>query len=352
MVPIHIKRAIKPGQLSIYLFEKIVIIQRKPRLLAVANYACSGICKNVMKKITSLLLLLYFTPLLMMSQTVIPLYKGDIPNSKPVKDEEKSEQVNGILIISKISKPTLSVFLPPREKATGTAVIIYPGGGYWIVAAGHEGTDIAKRFNEMGVAAFVVKYRIPSSETMINPEIGPLQDAQQAIKTVREAAKEYNIDPNKIGIMGFSAGGHLASTAGTHFDKAVIPNANNTSLRPDFMILIYPVISFTDSLSNMGSRDNLIGKNPTAEKIREYSNELQVNSKTPPTFLVHASDDDGVKPQNSVIFYLALIKNHVPAELHLYESGGHGFGLNLKNANEQWMDRCKNWMENHGWLKR
>ena len=304
-----------------------------------------------MKKIVPLIFLIYFIPLLVISQTIIPLYKDNIPNSKPAKDEEKSEQSNGLLIISKISKPTLSIFLPPKEKANGAAIIIYPGGGYGVVAAGHEGTDIAKKFNEIGVTAFVVKYRIPNSETMVNPEIGPLQDAQQAIKVVREGAKEYNIDPNKIGIIGFSAGGHLASTAGTHFDKAVITNTNNTSLRPDFMLLIYPVISFADSIAHIGSRNNLIGKNPSAEKIKEYSNELQVTSKTPPTFLVHASDDDAVKPENSVVFYLALIKNHVDAEMHLYEKGSHGFGLHLKNKNELWMDRCKNWMENHGWLK-
>ena len=304
-----------------------------------------------MKKIVPLIFLIYFIPLLVISQTIIPLYKDNIPNSKPAKDEEKSEQSNGLLIISKISKPTLSIFLPPKEKANGAAIIIYPGGGYGVVAAGHEGTDIAKKFNEIGVTAFVVKYRIPNSETMVNPEIGPLQDAQQAIKVVREGAKEYNIDPNKIGIIGFSAGGHLASTAGTHFDKAVITNTNNTSLRPDFMLLIYPVISFADSIAHIGSRNNLIGKNPSAEKIKEYSNELQVTSKTPPTFLVHASDDDAVKPENSVVFYLALIKNHVDAEMHLYEKGAHGFGLHLKNKNELWMERCKNWMENHGWLK-
>lgn len=304
-----------------------------------------------MKKIAPLIFFIYFMPLLVKSQTIIPLYKDSIPNSKPAKAEEKSELSNGILIISKISKPTLSIFPVPKEKANGTAVIIYPGGGYSVVAGGHEGTDIAKRFNELGITAFVVKYRIPDSVTMINPEIGPLQDAQQAIKIVREGAKEYNINPSRIGIMGFSAGGHLVSTAGTHFDKAVIANKNNTNLRPDFMLLIYPVISFTDSLTHKGSRDNLIGKNPSAEKIKEYSNELQVTPKTPPTFLVHASDDNAVKPQNSIAFYLALIKNNVDAEMHLYESGGHGFGLNLKNKNEQWMERCKNWMENHGWLK-
>jgi acetyl esterase/lipase len=305
----------------------------------------------IMKKIAPLFFLIYFTPLLLMSQTILPLYKNDIPNSKPAKDEEKSEQSNGILIISKISKPTISIFPASKATANGTAVIIYPGGGYSVVAAGHEGSDIAKKFNEIGVTAFVVKYRIPDIETMINPEIGPLQDAQQAIKIVRERAKEYNINPDKIGIMGFSAGGHLASTAGTHFNKAVIENTNNTSLRPDFMLLIYPVISFTDSLTHMGSRDQLIGKTPSAEKIKEYSGELQVTNKTPPSFLVHASDDEAVKPQNSIVFYLALIKNKVPAEMHLYESGGHGFGLNLKNKNEHWMDRCKNWMENSGWLK-
>jgi acetyl esterase/lipase len=317
--------------------------------MASAYWACSGIYKTIMKKI-ALILLLHIAPLLLMSQTVIPLYKDSIPNSKPSKNEEKSEQSNGILIISKISIPTLTIYLPSKQKATGTAVVICPGGGYSIVAAGHEGADIAKTFIDMGVAAFVVKYRIPNIETMIDPEIGPLQDAQQAIKIVREGAKQWNINPAKVGIMGFSAGGHLASTAGTHFSKSVISNSNNTSLRPDFMLLIYPVISFADSIGHIGSRDNLIGKNPSAQKIIEYSNELQVNSNTPPTFLVHASDDGAVKPQNSIVFYQALLKNHVAAEMHLYESGGHGFGLNLKNKNEHWMERCKNWMQNHGWL--
>ena len=316
--------------------------------MAFAYWSCSGINKTIMKRI-ALILLLHIAPLLLMCQTVIPLYKDSIPNSKPSKNEEKSEQSNGILIISKISIPTLSIYLPSKQNATGTAVVICPGGGYSIVAAGHEGADIAKTFTDMGVAAFVVKYRIPNIETMIDPEIGPLQDAQQAIKVVREGAKQWNVNSAKVGIMGFSAGGHLASTAGTHFSKSVISNPNNTSLRPDFMLLIYPVISFADSIGHMGSRDNLIGKNPSAQKIIEYSNELQVNTDTPPTFLVHASDDDAVKPQNSIVFYQALLKNHVAAEMHLYETGGHGFGLNLKNKNEHWMERCKNWMQNHGW---
>jgi acetyl esterase/lipase len=286
------------------------------------------------------------------AQQTIPLYKDAIPNTKPSPNEEKTVTENGILIVSKISIPTLSIFLPPKEKANGTAVIIFPGGGYGVNAIGHEGYDVAKKFNEMGVTAFVVKYRIPNDATMINKEIGPLQDAQQAIKTVRMRAREWNINTNRVGIMGFSAGGHLASTAGTHFDKAVIDNKENISLRPDFMILIYPVISFEDSIGHRGSRENLIGKQPAKEKVDYYSNELQVTEKTPPTFLVHASDDDGVNPNNSVVFYQALLKNKVPAELHIYQKGGHGFGMNNKTTKDNWMESCKNWMDANGWLKK
>ena len=210
---------------------------------------------------------------------------------------------------------------------------------------------MARKFNEMGVAAFVLKYRIPNDATMINREIGPLQDAQQAIRMVRQRASEWKVKPNRIGIMGFSAGGHLASTAGTHFNNAVIENPGGVSLRPDFLILIYPVISFQDSIGHIGSRDQLIGKKPTAEKINFYSNELQVTKNTPPTFLVHASDDKGVKSENSIVFYQNLIKNKVPAEMHLYQGGGHGFGLNNKTTKDLWMDRCEAWLSMNDWLK-
>ena len=287
----------------------------------------------------------------MCAQKIIPLYEGEIPNSKAAPDEEKFEDTNGIARISKISRPTLSVYLPPQEKSTGAAVIICPGGGYWINAISHEGTDVARKFNEMGVAAFVLKYRIPNDATMINREIGPLQDAQQAIRMVRQRASEWKVKPNRIGIMGFSAGGHLASTAGTHFNNAVIENPGGVSLRPDFLILIYPVISFQDSIGHIGSRDQLIGKKPTAEKINFYSNELQVTKNTPPTFLVHASDDKGVKSENSIVFYQNLIKNKVPAEMHLYQGGGHGFGLNNKTTKDLWMDRCEAWLSMNDWLK-
>jgi acetyl esterase/lipase len=292
--------------------------------------------------------------LMSFSQTVLPLYPGAIPNSKPAKNEEQSEitQDTHVLIISHVSQPTLTLFLPAAEKANGTAVVICPGGGYSVVAAGHEGYDVAKKFNEMGVAAFVLKYRIPSNETMIDKEIGPLQDAQRAIQLVREKAKEWNINPERVGIMGFSAGGHLASTAGTHFTKAVIENDGKINLRPDFMILVYPVISFTDSIGHIGSRDNLLGKNPSPEKIIAYSNELQVTGQTPTSFLVHAGNDDAVKVQNSIYFYEALQHKNIPAELHIYPKGGHGFGMNNPTTKDQWMLSLKNWMDANGWLKK
>lgn len=302
-----------------------------------------------MKKV--MLFFLLFICKSMYSQTILPLYKDSIPNSKPAVNEEKTDNRNGRMIISKVSQPTLSIYLPEKNKANGTAVIICPGGGYWVLAAQHEGEDVAKKFVEMGVAAIVLKYRIPSDVWMINREIGPLQDAQQAIKTVRDNAANWNINPDRIGIMGFSAGGHLASTAGTHFTKVLISNTENTSVRPDFMILIYPVISFMPGVGHAGSSEQILGKVPAPEKIREYSNELQVTGRTPPCFLVHASDDDAVNVKNSIAFYDSLISKKVSAEMHIYQAGGHGFGMFMKNNKELWMDRCKNWMEFNGWLR-
>jgi acetyl esterase/lipase len=284
------------------------------------------------------------------SQTVLPLYADSIPNSKPVPDEEKSD-TDRIVRITKVSRPTLTVYLPPKEKATGTGIIVIPGGGYQMVAASHEGSDVAKKFNEMGVAAFVLKYRLPDDRTMVNKEIGPIQDAQRAIQLVREKAKDWGVDKDRVGIIGFSAGGHLASTAGTHFNHAYIKVSKRTNLRPDFMILVYPVISFADSIAHIGSRDNLLGKNPSPEKIREYSNELQVTKKTPPTFLVHAEDDSTVKVQNMLLFATALQKNKVPFDFYLYDKGGHGFGLNNPTSEVKWMDLVQEWMNKNGWLK-
>ncbi len=301
------------------------------------------------KLITTIFLLMSFNTLLK-SQQVIPLYEGKIPNAKPCNETDHefidtSWDKNGILTVDKITKPTLTIYEAPNEKRTSAAVVICPGGGYSILAAGHEGTDVAKAFNNAGITAFVVRYRLPKDECMTNKSFVPLMDAQQALYIARKNAKQYGIDSNKIGIMGFSAGGHLASTVGTHFNQPVRKELAGANLRPDFMLLIYPVISFNDSIGHRGSRDNLIGKNPDKNLVHLFSNEKQVTAQTPPTFLVHASDDDGVNPENSIRFYEALLKNKVPAEMHLYEHGGHGFGLHNKTTEENWFQTCINWMK-------
>jgi acetyl esterase/lipase len=306
-----------------------------------------------MKKIF-LLSIPLFILFMAQAQQEFPLYGTDsIPNARPAGNREKVDPgKDGHYSVTLVSRPTLTAFFPPKEKANGTAVIICPGGGYSHLAMGHEGVEVAQRLNEMGVAAFVLKYRLPSDETMINKTIGPIQDAQQAIRVVRGRAGEWGLDPGHVGIMGFSAGGHLASTAGTHFQRAYIANKNNISLRPDFMILLYPVISFSDSIGHRGSRDCLLGKDPDTSAIREYSNELQVTEQTPPAFIVQAEDDHTVPAENSLGFYEALLRRKVPAELHIYPKGGHGFGLHNPATKDQWLDRLRNWLDANGWLKK
>jgi acetyl esterase/lipase len=243
------------------------------------------------------------------------------------------------------------VFLPKVRNSTGTSVIICPGGGYARLAIEHEGYEVAQALNDMGITAFVLKNRLPSSACMEQKEIGPLMDVQQAVKIVRENASTYNIDTAKIGVMGFSAGGHLASSAGTHFNEVVIPNPKKTNLRPNFLVLLYPVISMDDSVTHKGSKDNLIGPHPTDAMVKRFSNELQVTPQTPPTFLVCAADDRAVPPANSISFFEALLKNKVPAELHIYQNGGHGFGLHNATTKDEWIERLKNWFLKNGLLK-
>ncbi len=298
-----------------------------------------------MKRIIFIIITLFFMQQTDAQQT-IPLYDGPVPNSKPYSTKEWWEpQPNGDTIVHYISEPTLTLFLPDKSKANGTAVIICPGGGYWINSIVKEGFAVARRFAKWGVAAFVVKYRIPNDSSMIDKSIGPLQDAQRAIQLVRMRAKEWNVDPHRVGIMGFSAGGHLASTAATHFNHSYISNRDNINLRPDFALLIYPVISFQKDIAHMGSREQLIGKEPSPEMVDSFSNELQVRVDTPPSFLVQATDDDVVPVMNSVVFYEALLKYRIPAEMHLYKSGGHGFGMNNPTTKEDWMENCKYWLQ-------
>jgi acetyl esterase/lipase len=304
-----------------------------------------------MKRIAAIFLF-YFFMMQLHAQQTMPLYDGTVPNSKPYDTKELWEpEDNGDTIVHFTSQPTLTVFLPDKKIANGTAVVICPGGGYWVKSIVKEGYAEAREFNKWGVAAFVLNYRIPNDSSMVDRKIGPLQDAQRAIQLVRMHAKEWNVDLNKVGIMGFSAGGHLASTASTHFNHSYIENNSNINLRPDFSLLIYPVISFQDSIGHIGSRDQLIGKNPPKQLLDSFSNELQVTAQTPPTFLVHATDDDVVPVMNSIAYYEHLLQFKIPAEMHIYKAGGHGFGMVNPTTKDLWMESCKNWMQGMSLIK-
>ncbi len=273
------------------------------------------------------------------AQKTIPLYESSIPGEKTHTDKECNE--NGIYFA--VSIPNLTIYLPQNESGNGTAVIICPGGGYHAVCASYEGRKIARELNKKGVAAFVLKYRLPNDSTCENKSIAALQDAQQAIKIVRENAGKWKIDSNKIGVMGFSAGGHLASTAGTHFSKSYIENKEETSLRPDFMLLVYPVISMQNGLTHKGSCETLLGTNPDSELVELFSNEKQVTENTPPTFLTHAGDDDVVPVENSIRFYEALKAKNVSVDMHLFSKGKHGYPLEPAASN--WLSYVYKWMK-------
>ena len=296
-----------------------------------------------MKNLIILMSAFIFTKVVGQNFTEMPLYKNGVPNSIAAPNKESSTFKDNVTRIAKVSVPSITVFKPAQPN--GKAVIICPGGGYGILAFDKEGTDVAEEFNKWGVTAFVLKYRLQDDLTMVDKSLAPLQDAQQAIRFIRSNASQWGIKTNQIGIMGFSAGGHLASTAATHFNfKADPSNSDTTSARPDFAILIYPVISFDISIANMGSRNNLIGTKALDSAINFFSSEFQVANNTPPSFLVHAGDDSAVPVENSVRFYQACIKNKVPAEMHLYPKGGHGFGMKNKTTDDNWLERLRNWM--------
>ncbi|WP_440703350.1 alpha/beta hydrolase [Dyadobacter sp. 22481] len=277
--------------------------------------------------------------------------EGKIPNFKTSDIEEKSvTDAQGILRISGVTVPTIAAYIVPKEKATGAAVMICPGGGYGILAASHEGSDFAKWFNDRGISAFVLKYRLPNEKAMAHQHEVPLMDAMQGMKLIRQNATKWGIDVNKIGVMGFSAGGHLAATLSTHHNMGEKASADG---KPNFSILIYPVISFQPAISHGGSRDNLLGPEKSDELIKYYSNELQVSDQTPPAFLVHAMDDTGVPVENSIEYYLALKKKKIPAEMHLYPKGGHGYGMRTegKGSLANWPAAMEGWLKAMGYQK-
>lgn len=301
-----------------------------------------------MKKPILTLALMLLSLLTFAQNHVIPLWEGTPPLQNPSDLKEEATQ-QGILRIANVQTPSIEVYLPTKQIATGEAVVIFPGGGYGILAYDWEGTDFAKWLNAQGIAGIVVKYRLPISKSLTDPKEVPLMDAQRAIRLVRQNAEAWSINPSKIGVMGFSAGGHLASTVSTQYTHEVNRSKDaidGLSARPDFSILVYPVISFRDAAVHSGSRRNLIGENASQELMDRFSGELNVNAETPPTFLVHAQDDKGVPIENSLLYYQALHKNGVKASLHIYPSGGHGFGFGLgKGAVEGWRDVLLAWMK-------
>lgn len=250
-------------------------------------------------------------------------------------------------------QPKLIVYLPDADKATGAAVVICPGGGYGGLAMSHEGHDIAKWLNTFGVAGVICDYR-HRGKGYGHP--APLQDAQRAIRTVRGNAGLWHVDPARVGILGFSAGGHLASTAATHFDKGQVDAQDpleRLSCRPDFAVLCYAVIAFGEPFTHQGSQRNLLGADAAPELVKSLSNEKQVTAETPPTFLWHTTEDTGVPPENSLYFYLALKRAKVPAELHVFEKGRHGLGLAPQvPGTAEWSRLCEEWMRGRGFLKK
>jgi len=274
-----------------------------------------------------------------------PLY-GDaaIPNANPIPDEESSADGSWI---KKVSRPVIQIYLPAKARATGASVVIFPGGSYAGLTFDFEGTQQARYFIDHGIAALVVKYRIPDDRTMVDKSMAPLQDAQQAMRFARQHAADWNLDPKRIGAIGFSAGGHLASTLATHFDKSYVDNPDHINLRPDFLVLVYPVISMDAKITHMDSRKNLLGDSPSESRLRFFSNELHVTRDTPPTLLLHAADDRLVDVDNSIVFFEALRRAGVPVEARLFEKGQHGFFLMPR---DRWQGTIVDWLATSGWL--
>jgi acetyl esterase/lipase len=305
-----------------------------------------------MNPVTRVLLALFLLVLpgsVTRAQTFVkPLWSGPIPGRiiNPNYRPGTEYIAGGAVRLIRIVDPMIEAFLLPEGDSLRPAVIVCPGGGYHRLADDHEGTQIAKWLNAAGVSAFVLQYRLPSDSIMVDKTIGPLQDAQEAIRTVRRNARAWGIDPERVGVMGFSAGGHLAASVSTRYMEHVYNSVDSTSARPDFSILIYPVISMDTTIGHSGSRRNLLGPHPPEREVIRASNERQVTRSTPPAFLVHSWDDGTVPPVNSIVYARELASRGIPVELHLYETGGHGYGLGRSGGTEtSWPDACIRWMK-------
>lgn len=286
-----------------------------------------------------------------LTREIILLWSGVAPGSESFDGEEKTEERGDPEVpnawVTQVKQPRMEVIPATTKEVAHTAIVICPGGGYGGLAYDKEGVEIGLWFAKRGVTAFVLKYRHGGG---VHQHPVPLSDAQRALRIVRSQAKERGYGADRVGVMGFSAGGHLASTASTHFDDGD-PGAaevvDRWSCRPDFQVLIYPVISMDEAITHAGSRTNLLGKHPSPEDVENLSNELQVTEETPPAFIVHATDDGAVPVVNSVRYYLALVKHKVAAELHIFEKGGHGFGKRRKDLPAvEWPHLLENWLRN------
>jgi acetyl esterase/lipase len=279
------------------------------------------------------------------SQTTVKLWPNGVPGS--INCAGYTERINPSQV-DRVTDPELMVYLPVDKSTNGTGILICPGGAYSVLAWEHEGISIARWLNEQGIAAFVLKYRLPSGKIMKDKSVGPLQDAQQAMRLIRSNAEKWHINTSKIGVMGFSAGGHLAATLSTLY-KEKLYNTDTVSARPDFTILVYPLVSFDAAITHHDSKLNLLGTDPDAATVLHYSADKQITFETPPAFIVHATDDDCVPVKHSLLYYEALQKHKVPVEMHIYQKGGHGFGLKSTGAIAEWGKACLLWMNENGW---
>ncbi len=301
-----------------------------------------------MKKLFSVVAFLALSLSVNAQQFNMPLWGDTMPNHTQTDEVEVVDDSQDIIKLRNVQTPSMDIFLPSERIRTGQAVLICPGGGYAMLAYDSEGTDIAKWFNSKGVVAIVLKHRLPTSLSNTVSYKSPILDAQRAIRLIRQNAQAWGVDPAKVGVMGFSAGGHLASTLSTHYDTQyaeAVDDVDKLSARPDFSILIYPVVTFKDDYTDNGTRTRLTRSQVTPELIEEFSNELHVDAATPPAFLIHSSNDKVVPVQNSLQYYQKLIENGVEAEMHIYPEGGHGYALATGNRYlSTWVDRLADWL--------
>ncbi|MGN6602790.1 MAG: alpha/beta hydrolase [Ginsengibacter sp.] len=294
-------------------------------------------------------ILLFFGFSFASAQESIPLWQGvKMPNSKGLNISDSIARQRAF----RVAVPRMYAFFPSEDDNCGAAVVIFPGGGYSHIALNLGGFQLAKWFNTLGLSAFVVEYRLPNSPDIITTELAPLQDGQRALQIVRANAVKWGIDPKKVGVMGASAGGHLASWVGTAQKNITTldDSVSVTSIRPDFMILVSPVIDMR-KYAHKGSRESLLGINPSEKLIEEYSSQNNVTDQTPPCFIADAFNDKTVMPMNSLLFYEALLKNHVSTSFHVFPQGGHAININNNpGSTHLWKDLCAEWLKEMGFI--